>query len=346
MNISTLAASPMTIKSLPLIEVPFQHREGNLIQCDICPQHCTLDEGGIGGCGGRQVIGGRLVATNYGQVCSLQLDPIEKKPLFHFLPGTEILSVGPNGCNLNCSWCQNHQISQSIAPTRLILPTELADMVDAVDGIGVAYTYAEPLIWFEYIRDAGRVLHERKLFNVFISNGFINPEPLRQILKIADAFNIDLKSHDNRCYQNFCGGNIEDVQRTILMVHDAGKHLEIAHLVVTGVDQNLKDIELLVNWIAAVDPKIPLHLTRYFPANRYDEPATDLDFLNEAFNIAKSKLDYVYMGNTFDNVGLDSYCPGCGATLVKRTTSDVEIVDLMNGKCGKCGKTVPFVIPE
>ena len=325
-----------------MIEVAYQHREGNCIRCDICPQECKLDEGGIGICGGRQVIDGRFIAVNYGQVSSLHMDPMEKKPLYHFFPGTDILSVGPNGCNLSCAWCQNWQISQDTVPTRTVLPDELADMVDALDGIGVAYTYAEPLIWFEFVRDAGRLLHERDLVNVFVTNGFINKEPLEEILKVADGFNIDLKSLDNECYVHHCGGKLEDVQRTIRMVYDSGKHLEITHLIVTGLGDDLKKIELLVDWIAAIDSAIPLHLSRYFPNNRYDEPPTDTGFMLEAFELAKSKLDWVYLGNLWSDAGCNSYCPSCETLLVKRSGYNTEIVNLNGNRCGSCGKELNF----
>jgi len=328
------------------VEVPYQHRVGKRIQCDVCPVGCRLDEGGIGVCGGRQVISDELIAINYAQVCSLHLDPIEKKPLYHFFPGSEILSVGPNGCNLNCSWCQNWQISQNTSPTRTVMPNELADMVDALDGIGVAYTYAEPLIWYEYVMDAGRLLHERGLFNVFISNGYINAEPLRDILSVADAFNIDLKSDDDSCYQHHCGGKLDDVHRTIRMICEAGKHLEIAHLIVTGVNDDLKKLERLVNWIAALDKTIPLHLSRYFPANRHDAPPTDLTLMTDAFELAKTKLDYVYLGNVWGEMGQDTFCPNCHALLVKRRGYGTEIIGLEENCCSKCKKSLPFTLAE
>jgi len=326
----------------PLIEVAYQHREGNRIKCDTCPRGCKLKEGGIGDCGGRQVIDDRFIAVNYAQVSSLHLDPIEKKPLYHFYPGSDILSVGPNGCNLNCPWCQNWQISQDTIPTRTVLPNELADMVDALDSIGIAYTYAEPLIWFEFIRDAGRILRERGLINVLVTNGYINPEPLKEILTVADGFNIDLKAADNQCYRNYCGGDIEDVHRTISMVYDSGAHLEITHLIVTGLGDDLNKIERLVNWIVNLDSSIPLHLSRYFPSNKYNEPPTDIKFMSDAYELAKSKLDWVYLGNVRSDLGQDSYCPGCGELLVRRSGYYTEIVNLDGDKCGKCGKQLNF----
>jgi len=326
----------------PLVEVAYQQQEGNRLQCGICPHQCKLDEGGIGVCTGRQVIDGRLIAVNYAQVSSLHLDPIEKKPLYHYFPGSDILSVGPNGCNLSCAWCQNWQISQSDSPTRTILPEELADMVDALDGIGVAYTYAEPLIWFEYIRDVGRILHDKGLVNVFVTNGYINAEPLREILDIADAFNVDLKSLDDLCYRKFCGGSLEDVQRTIRMIYDAGKHLEITHLVVTGIGDDLKKVEQVTDWIASIDRTIPLQLSRYFPNNRYDEPPTDVGFMVEAYELARTKLDWVYLGNLWSDVGQDSVCPECGAPLVKRAGFSVDVVGLDSSRCRACGAALNF----
>ncbi len=333
------------IENPPLVDVSFQQKLGDRIQCKVCPHECKLEEGSEGVCGGKKVIDGRLAATNYGMITSLNLDPIEKKPLYHFYPGSEILSVGPNGCNLRCKWCQNWQISQNFSPTRLVLPDQLVDMVDALDGIGVAYTYAEPLIWFEYARDAGRLLHERGLVNLFISNGYINEQPLKELLPYTDAFNIDLKVQDDRCYMNYCGGRLEDVQRTIRIIHDSGKHLELTHLLVTGVSTDLKKFEMLIDWIASIDKSIPLHLTRYFPANRYEEPPTDIEFMKDALDLAKSKLDWVYLGNLWTGEGQDSYCK-CGALLVKRDGFNVEMVNLNSSYCKVCGAEVNFVIDD
>ena len=330
----------------PIIEALYQQREGDRIRCGICPQRCKLDEGSVGICGGRQVIDGRLIAVNYAQVSSLHLDPIEKKPLYHSYPGSEILSVGPNGCNLSCSWCQNWQISQNNAPTRTVMPEELADMVDALDGIGVAYTYAEPLIWYEYLCDACRILRERDLVNVFVSNGYINQEPLHNILPFSDAFNIDLKSDDDACYRHFCGGSLKDVRRTIQMIYNAGKHLEITHLVVTGVNDDLRKIERLVKWISSLDRRIPLHLSRYFPANRYDAPPTNLALMSDALELAKSKLDYVYLGNVWGETGQDTHCSSCGSLLIKRRGYGIEVVGLDGSTCKKCGKDAPIISAE
>lgn len=326
-----------------LVEVPYQHFVGNKIQCDICPLECKLGEADIGICGGRQVVNGRLYAINYGQVCTLNLDPIEKKPLYHFYPGSDILSVGPNGCNLSCKWCQNWRLHQECHPTRTIQPNELADMVDALDGIGVAYTYAEPLIWYEFVRDAGSILHERGLVNAFISNGYINPDPLREILQIADAFNIDLKSHDDNCYKHFCGGKLEDVQRTIRMIFEAGKHLEITHLMVTGVSDQLDNLKQVVNWIASLDPAIPLHLTRYFPTDKFNEPPTDVDLMQNAYDVAREKLDWVYLGNLWIDSGQNSICPSCGELLVDRSGDDPIILGLNGKLCRKCGAELNFL---
>jgi len=324
------------------VEAAYQRREGSKRTCGICPQQCILQEGEVGKCGGRQVVNGHLWAVNYGQLCTLNLDPIERKPLYHFFPGGEILSVGPNGCNLSCKWCQNHRISQCTAPTRTVTPRDLADMVDALDGIGVAYTYAEPLIWFEFVRDAGHLFHERELLNVFVTNGFINREPLLELIAVADAFNIDLKSLDDHCYRHFCGGRLSDVQRSIRMVHDAGKHLEITHLVVTGVNDDLRKIEAVVDWVASLDTSIPLHLTRYFPTDSFPTPPTDIEFLHQAYELARAKLDWVYLGNLWTGRGVDSYCPSCSELLVRRSGGEVELVGLDGNRCLNCGRELNF----
>ncbi len=335
---------PSSQISAPRILVPYYHREGSRICCEICPAKCLLDEGEIGVCGGRQVIDGDLIAVNYAQVCSLQLDSIEKKPLYHFFPGSEILSVGPNGCNLSCDWCLNWKITQNVAPTRTVMPVDLADMVDALDGIGVAYTYAEPLIWYEYVMDAGRILQERGLVNIFISNGYISPQPLRDIMTIADAFNIDLKADNDACYSSHCGGRLEDVQRTIRMVLEAGKHLEISHLMVSGVNDDFHKLEKLVDWLYTLDHKIPLHLKRYSPAYKHDAPTTSTDFLLKAFEIAKAKLEYVYLGNDTTPESKDSFCPNCRNLLIKRRDFGVEVLGLERDNCKGCGLGLPFVV--
>jgi len=340
-----LLSPPLKMLDLqPVVKGEFQFWEKDRLVCRLCPHDCALQEGDEGLCGGRRMIDGQIIATNYGQICSLLLDPIEKKPLYHYFPGCEILSVGPNGCNLKCKWCQNHHFSQAVTPTRLILPQALADMVDAVDGLGVAYTYSEPLVWFEYARDAGRILHERGLRNVFISNGFVNEAPLRELLPFTDAFSIDLKSKEEYCYRHFCGGRLEDVERTIKIVYESRKHLEITHLLVTGVSTDLNKLELLVKWVAEIDRAIPLHLIRYFPANKYDEPPTDLQFMSEAYKTARTYLDYVYLGNLWSGEGQSSYCPHCGELLIRRSPNHVEIVGLDGNLCSRCGASLNFVI--
>lgn len=326
------------------IKSDFQQKVGSKVRCGICPHFCTMEEREIGTCGGRKVVEGELIAINYGQISSLQLDPIEKKPLYNFFPGSEILSVGPNGCNLSCAWCLNWEISQSDGlPTRMVLPDELVGMVEAVDGIGVAYTFAEPLIWFEYVRDVGEILHERGLVNILLSNGYINAAPLKKLLPITDAFNIDLKFVDSQCYENFCGGNLDDVQRTIRMIYDSGKHLELTHLLVSELSTDLGKVEEVLNWIAEIDPAIPLHLTRYFPANRFDKPATDMQFMSDAFERAKSILDWVYISNIWNGIGENSYCR-CGKLLVERKGYNIDIKGLDGNVCKGCGTELNFVV--
>ncbi len=327
----------------PIIKAEYQERKGGKVVCTLCPHFCELENGHAGVCGGRAVIDGNLIATNYGQIASLYLDPIEKKPLYHFYPGSEILSVGPNGCNLKCKWCQNHVANEAVSPSRLIMPEVLADMVDALDGIGIAYTYGEPLVWFEYARDVGRILHERGLVNVFVSNGYINEPPLRELLPFTDAFNIDLKSNEDYCYRHFCGGKLEDVERTIKIVVDEGKHLELTHLMVTGLATDLSKLEKLVKWIANLSPAIPLHLNRYFPANTYTEPPTDMALMRRGYDVAREHLDFVYMGNVWTEEHQDSVCPSCGHTLVERHAGEVKIVGLDKNLCRGCGKELNFI---
>jgi len=193
----------------------YETLDNNTVRCLLCPNYCVIAEGKKGSCRVRINRDGKLYADSYGYVVSLAVDPVEKKPLYHFHPSNLILSTGVNGCNFRCGFCQNSEISQGICPTSYIAPEELARLASQNDSIGVAYTYTEPLIWFEYIRDAGRLVRERGLVNVLVTNGYVNEKPLQELLPLIDAMNIDIKSMKHDFYKKICGGNLEDVLRTV-----------------------------------------------------------------------------------------------------------------------------------
>ncbi len=314
----------------------YELREDGKIQCVLCPNDCVISNGKSGACRVRTNHDGTLVADSYAEVVSVALDPIEKKPLYHFYPGSQILSVGPNGCNFHCGFCQNWGISQETAVTRHIEPEELAGMAPRNGSIGLAYTYTEPFIWFEYVRDTGKLVRERGMVNVLVTNGYVNEHPLRELLPIIDAMNIDVKSMRPEFYRNVCGGKLEDVLRTV-EISNGLCHIEVTNLVITNYNDTDEDFTLLTDWLASVNPSIPLHFSRYFPAYRFTEPPTPSDRIKRACEIASRKLKYVYAGNITLGGLSDTRCPVCKNTLISRSYYTITIPGIENGKCTSCG---------
>ncbi|MCB2197973.1 AmmeMemoRadiSam system radical SAM enzyme [bacterium] len=320
------------------VPVPYFSDRGERIVCEVCPVHCALREGEEGVCRGRKVVNGVLVATNYGQVVAEHIDPVEKKPLYHFFPGSTVYSVGPNGCNFHCRWCQNCEISQGSVPTYSLLPDQLAERAVQHSSIGMAYTYTEPLIWYETLRDTMPLVHEVGGKNIIVSNGYIEEAPLQDLLRFIDAANIDLKSLDRSRHMKQTGGDVAVVQHTIQQLLDAGIHLEITHLLVTDFADKAESVDSIASWIASLDRRIPLHLSRYYPRHKASSPATSLEFLEQAWSIASNHLDFVYIGNANLKVGADTVCPSCGETAIRRSGYAAEILfDPGAGCCPSCG---------
>jgi pyruvate formate lyase activating enzyme len=323
-------------------EVEFFHAEKSKIVCDLCPHHCKLKEDQKGICRFRRRIADKIVALNYAQAASMALDPIEKKPLYHFQPGSVILSVGANGCNLKCDFCQNCEISQGDVPTRFLAVEELVKVAGAQGSIGVAFTYSEPLMWYEYVLDASKELKKAGYVSVLVTNGFIEEEPLQKLLPFVDAMNIDLKSLDEEFYKRVCKAKLESVQRTIRQSIAAGVHVELTHLLVTSWNDREEPLTKLVKWIAEVDPELPLHLSRYFPHYNYHEPATSESFMRTALQIARQELKFVYLGNIAEEDGANTYCPDCGTLIVERWGYRTSVVKLQDNACANCGRKLPF----
>ena len=258
--------------------------------------------GETGICNARRNHAGVLVSMNYGKVTSLHLDPIEKKPLVHFFPGSRILSAGSFGCNLRCHWCQNAGISQARAhhfsELPLTAPEQLAGSVRKRGSIGLAYTYNEPVIWFEYMLETAALIHDMGKKNVMVTNGYINPGPLKRLLTLIDAFNVDLKAFNDDVYRFHTGGRLEAVKNTLKTIALSGKHLEITFLVVPRVNDSLEDFEAMVHWIRSeLGREQVLHISRYFPAWHYEQAPTSLELMEKMLKIASGQLDHVYPGN-------------------------------------------------
>ena len=275
--------------------------EKNIVRCKLCPHGCRIGQGKIGLCGIRQNQNGKLISTGYGQISSIALDPIEKKPLYMFHPGKRILSIGSYGCNFHCPFCQNYEISieyeERLNFSRQMTPKNIVDcaLETQKDGnIGVAYTYNEPLINYEFVRDASRIINDAGLDNVLVTNGYINKKPLEALLPVINAMNIDLKSFSNNFYKKI-GGDLDTVKNTIKISHKSC-HIEVTTLVIPN--ENEDTIEDIAKWLAAIDPEIPLHLSRFFPRYRYnDKTPTSHETIFRLRDMAKVYLKNVFVGN-------------------------------------------------
>ena len=270
--------------------------------CELCFHHCALDEGQTGLCRARACQDGKIVSLNYGKLTSLALDPIEKKPLRRFHPGSLILSVGSFGCNLRCPFCQNHEISMagdSGIPTVEVSPEQLAAKAAELvpqGNIGVAYTYNEPLIGYEYVQDCASLVHEQGMVNVLVTNGSVEEEPWRALLPLIDAVNIDLKGFTPSWYRKL-GGDLETVKRSIALAAERC-HVEVTTLLIPGENDSEEEIRELARWLASVSPEIPLHLSRFFPRYQMtDRPPTPVEQVYRLTETAQRYLSYVYTGN-------------------------------------------------
>lgn len=315
----------------------YEQKQDDRVRCLLCPRFCVIAPSERGTCMLRGNIDGRLYASEYGNTVALNIDPIEKKPLYHFKPGSDILSIGPNGCNFSCDFCQNWNISQDKSNTRYISPSELVKLAGSNNSVGAAFTYTEPLVWFEYIYDSAKLLKEAGLATVIVSNGFLNEKPARELFGFIDAANFDLKSISDEFYRNLCDGRLSEVQDTIRLAVEMGVHVELTNLLIPEKNDSDDDIRGLVDWISDLDPAIVLHISRYFPSHRLEIPPTLPKRLEFAYETARKKLKYVYTGNISGIGDPDTHCADCGATLIERSGYSVTVSGLDGDRCIGCG---------
>jgi pyruvate formate lyase activating enzyme len=313
------------------------------VACDLCPVACRLLDGRDGPCGTRGNRDGHMQLLTYGQVAAAGLDPIEKKPLYHFHPGSEIMSIAASGCNLHCRFCQNWQLSQGKAPGgQSFTAQQIVDRALAEKSIGIAYTYSEPLVWYEFVSDTAALAREAKLKNVVVTNGYLQAEPLRRLLPLLDAANVDLKCMDDDFYRGVCKADLQPVLDNLRLIHEAGVHLEITNLVIPGYNDSPDQLRRLVDFVADLDPDIPLHFSAYHPAWNFDAPATPVATLEKAAGLAAERLPYVYLGNVRRAGAADTRCPGCGRMVVARSGMSVRVDLDASGDCPDCGRALPF----
>ncbi|MFP4528825.1 MAG: AmmeMemoRadiSam system radical SAM enzyme [Candidatus Kapaibacterium sp.] len=324
-------------------------KDGDSALCHLCPNECIIRPGEVGDCRVRKNFDGELFSLAYGNACALHVDPIEKKPLFHFLPKHTAMSVATAGCNFSCLNCQNWSISQaSPEDTRSydVMPEKLIAASEEYNCDIIAYTYTEPIIFYEYMYNSAKLARERGIRNVMISNGYINERPLRNLCKVIDAANIDLKSFDDKVYRKLTGGGLNPILRTLKILHEKGVWLEITNLIVPGWTDDMKTIEKMCKWITDNGmADYPIHFSRFTPLYKLTNvPPTPVSTMERAAEIAtKAGIKYVYLGNVPGNSHEDTNCHNCGEKIIDRHGFTTDLANFRDGHCGNCGQSIPGV---
>lgn len=292
---------------------------------------------------------GRLVALGYGRVASAHLDPMEKKPLYHFYPGQPVFSIGGWGCSFSCSFCQNWSLSQQGPPRdggEVHGPDAIIATADAHGANTIAYTYNEPLVNFEFVRDCAALAREQGLRNVLVTNGYINPEPAADLLPLIDALNVDIKCMDDDFYERQCGGTVQPVLDFCVQARRAGCHLEITNLLIPNLTDQTDQVEELAVWIREhLGEATPLHVSGYRPEYRLRTPATPRATLDRAWGTASAVLPYVYLGNVISDRGSSTHCPRCKAELIRRSGYAIQAVGLdEKAVCRGCGRRAEVIL--
>ena len=322
------------------------------VKCNLCNHRCVIKDGRRGLCSVRENRDGKLLTLVYGKLIARHVDPIEKKPLFHFLPGTLSYSIATVGCNLRCRFCQNADIAQMPADHHGRIMGDAISAQQVVDDAAksgcrsIAYTYTEPTVFFEFAYDTAKIAHERDIRNVFVTNGYMTPEAIDMINPYLDAANVDLKAFSDTFYKDVCGARLTHVQETLRRLKAAGIFIEVTTLIVTGLNDDPAELKLLAEFIAndlGVDT--PWHISRFHPTYKLtDRPATPIDTLMQARDIGQQAgLKYVYTGNVPGNTGENTFCPGCGQTVIERWGFQVGALRIKGGNCMHCGQKIEGV---
>ncbi len=327
----------------------YQEETARGIMCRICPNECVLKEGELSKCNNRKVHDSKLYTMAFGNPCSVNIDPVEKKPVYHFLPGSRAYSIATAGCNLVCLNCQNWEISQT-SPDKTrnsdLPPEAVVEECKKSGCRSIAYTYSEPTTFYEYVFETATLAKKAGIKNIIKSNGYINPEPLRKLCSVIDAANIDLKAFSESTYLKLTGGKLQPVLDSLKVYKEMGIWLELTNLVVPTWTDNLDDIRSMCKWLSANGFRnTPLHFSRFYPIYKLEQlPPTSVDILNKAAAIAAEEgMIYVYTGNVPGNEQGDTKCPACKTVLVKRVGFRIESNTLNGGKCNKCGQSIDGV---
>lgn len=324
----------------------YKKLEGDRVQCLNCPHECILSPGERGLCRVRENIGGKLYTHAYSNPCAVHIDPVEKKPLFHFLPQSSALSIATAGCNFRCKYCQNWSISQKRPEETQnydLTPQQVVDYAVKEKIPIIAYTYSEPSVFYEYMIDIAKIAKKEGIKNVWVTNGYLNPEPLLELCKYIDAANVDIKWFTEDLYREISGGSLEPVLTTCKILVENNVHLEITNLVVPTLNDDENMIRELVIWIREnLGPDIPLHFSRFFPRYKLQHlPPTPIETLLKARQIALEEgLHYVYIGNYPGGEWENTYCPNCGKLLIERRGFTVLQNNIIDGRCKFCNQKI------
>ncbi len=317
-----------------------------ILKCTLCPKECRLGPSQRGDCRVRVNLDGKLITLVYGKPGAVHVDPIEKKPMFHMLPGTTAFSIATAGCNLHCKFCQNWEISQANPEdlqTQDLPPEQVVAYAQQNHCRSIAYTYSEPIIYYEYTYETSRLAKQAGIKNILVTAGFINEKPLRKLCTVSDAANVDIKSFDESFYRGVCAGRLQPVLDCCEIMRQEGVLVEITNLIVPTLNDNMETIRRMCGWIAGkMGPDTPLHFSRFYPQYQIKSlPPTPAETLNQARQLALAEgLHFVYIGNVPGSGGEDTTCPKCGTLLIERVGYQTRIVDLKNGACGRCGQAI------
>ncbi len=330
--------------------VLYDELPGNKVKCNVCAHRCTIAESKVGICGTRKNIKGRIHTLIYNTVSSEAVDPIEKKPLYHFLPGTLSYSLGTIGCNFRCLHCQNWNISQvslEEAYTKEITPEEAVRRALAAGCSSISWTYNEPAIWHEYTYDSAVLAKKAGLKTIYVTNGYITPEALRRMASYLDAYRVDIKSFSDEFYKKVCGARLAPVLESTKLAKELGMHVETITLVIPGRNDSKEELAHIARWVHDnLGEDTPMHFTRFHPMHKMDHvAATPLSTLEMAHGIAKKEgMRFVYLGNVGGHKYENTYCPRCDALLIERAGFRVGEVRVKDGKCARCGEGIPMVL--
>jgi len=318
------------------------------VKCGLCSHNCVIKEGKSGICGVRKNESGQLYTLIYGSCSSMAADPIEKKPLYHFHPGTKAFSLGTVGCNFKCSQCQNYSISTADPQSHYlkeITPEQVVELVKEYGCQGISYTYNEPTIWHEFCYDSAKLVKKAGLYNCYVTNGYIKEDPLRELSSVLDAMNVDVKAFNEDFYKNICKARLEPVLNTCELAKELGIHIELTYLVIPTLNDSLDEIESFCRWVVdKLGKNTPVHFSRFHPDyNMLDKPATPMNTLLKIYDLAKKTgIQFPYLGNVAPGDYENTICPKCGNVCIQRKGYLIDLNGLLDNKCAKCNNVLPI----